>query len=718
MEDNEIMEGEAPVDQNPLAQANPFDARVVRDTMADPSRARKALVDAWQDRIKKAKKHHEKYFTRMQQDQRFASGKQWPNDPEMAKYVVNICGRHVQQKTAALYAKNPTAVARVREQMDHILWDGKQETLQLMQQVVQMGMQTGTPINPQMQAVIDEATATMQMREMRKRFARTLELVYNWSLQEQPIPFKKGMKMTVRRAVTNAVAYVKLGFIRQLQPKPEITAQMNTIAERMAMIGRLSEDLADEEFDENSAEMEQLKLQLQMLQNEPEQIAREGLDIDYPRTNSILIDPECKNLSTFLGAEWVAQEYMLTEDRIEEIYNIDVGGKYRAYREIETKTDSPIWVPESSKQEEGEKFAAVYEIWSKKDGQVFVICDGFPDFIQEPAAPDVWTERFWPFFPLVMNDVEDEEEFFPKSDIRLMRHQQQELNRCREGMREHRIANRPAMAVAAGMLNDEDKQKLVNRPANAVIELQGLAPQQTVDSLLQTIKPPGLDPNLYETGPVFQDVQFAIGAQPADLGGVSSDTTATESSIAASARDNAMGSEMDDMDTLLTEFARAAGQILMANMSEETVKKVCGPGAVWPQLSRAELAQEVNLEIEMGSSGRPNKAQDIQNMQTMLPLIMQLPGVDPMFLVKECLRRMDDRLNIEEALKQGAPSIQAMNQMAAKPSPAPTGPGEAGESPEQQGAEGANNAPNPEGSAPDLSQDQFPAPGAHPALPM
>jgi hypothetical protein len=175
---------------------------------------------------------------------------------------------------------------------------------------------------------------------------------------------------------------------------------------------------------------------------------------------------------------------------------------------------------------------------------------------------------------------------------------------------------------------------------------------------------------------------------------------------------------MDDMDGLLTEFARAAGQILMANMSEETVKKVCGPGAVWPSLSRADLASEVTLEIEAGSSGRPNQAQDIQNMQTMLPLLMQIPGIDPVFLAKEALRRMDDRLNIEEAMKQGVPSIQAMNQLAGRPPAAPAAPAGEGEDPNAQGDEGADNAPSPEAGGQDLRQDQFPAPGAHPALPM
>ncbi|WP_447515080.1 hypothetical protein, partial [Clostridioides difficile] len=57
------------------------------------------------------------------------------------KYVANITLRHVQQRVAALYAKNPKAVARRREQILHTVWDGTNQSLQTAQTQIQMMQQ-------------------------------------------------------------------------------------------------------------------------------------------------------------------------------------------------------------------------------------------------------------------------------------------------------------------------------------------------------------------------------------------------------------------------------------------------------------------------------------------------------------------------------------------------------------------------------------------------
>ena len=69
-----------------------------------------------------------------------------------------------------------------------------------------------------------------------------------------------------------------------------------------------------------------------------------------------------------------------------------------------------------------------------------------------------------------------------------MRDMQLEYNRCREGLKEQRIAGRPFTAVVAGSMDEDDMEKLTNREANAVIELNALQPQpgrQTASSTLR-----------------------------------------------------------------------------------------------------------------------------------------------------------------------------------------------------------------------------------------
>jgi hypothetical protein len=52
------------------------------------------------------------------------------------------------------------------------------------------------------------------------------------------------------------------------------------------------------------------------------------------------------------------------------------------------------------------------------------------------------------------------------------------------------------------------------------------------------------------------------------------------------------------------------------------------------------------LEVSAGSSGRPNKAQDIDNLNKILPVIIQVPGISPMWLAKQTVMRLDDRMRI------------------------------------------------------------------------
>jgi hypothetical protein len=158
-----------------------------------------------------------------------------------------------------------------------------------------------------------------------------------------------------------------------------------------------------------------------------------------------------------------------------------------------------------------------------------------------------------------------------------------------------------------------------------------------------------------------------------------------------------MGSIVDDLDDTLSGIARAAGQILILNCSEETVKGIVGPGAVWPTLTKAEVSKNIYLEIEAGSSGRPNQAQELQNFERLAPILMQIPGIKPSFLGKEAIRRLDDSIDVEEATSEGIASITSQNGVKAG-SPMP-GPG--GQDPGAQGPKGASNAPGAPPPRPD-----------------
>lgn len=651
----------------------------------EPADARRELVSAWAKRIEAAKQYWSGTFNKMRANQRFVAGKQWP-DGDMAptlgaedtRYVANITLRHVLQRTAALYAKNPKMVARLRKRLYSTVWDGSMQQLQTAQGTMTTALQAPAAVPPdalaQAQAVVQDAAQAYQQRQQVMKLGKTLEIVYEHQIDEQVHPFKTMMKaQVVRRAVTCGVGIVKLGFQRAMQHKPEIERQLADVRGQLAKIERLSADLADGEAQPESKEAEELRLMLQGLEKEEQVLVREGLTFDFPSATALIVDPKCTYLREFIGADFVAEEFPLTPEQVQEVYGVDVGKSYTRYERLspDNKNDLEPYFKAAMGAAGGDPasqddapggYALVWEIYCKRDGLVYVVCDGHPDFLVEPAPPDVYIERFYPFFIFAPNECDDEGTIYPPSDVDLIRDAQLELNRARQGLREHRHAARPKTAVAAGRLSDEDKDKLEHHPANAVIELSGLAPGEKIEDLLQAFRGPGIDPNLYEVNPVFQDVQRVLNVQEANLGGTGG-ATATESSIAESSRMSSTASAIDELDDLLSQLARAGGQILLAEMSPATVTEIAGPGAFWPELSRDKLAQEVFLEIAAGSTGRPNQSQEIQNAERIYPLLMQIPGISPDWMGKDLIQRLDDRLPIEDAFAQGMASVVAMNAM-------------------------------------------------------
>ena len=667
----------------------------------EPEQRRKALVNNLTANIKNAKKFHEDPFKQMRRDMDAAlngfDDTAWSKD----QYVANILQRHVQQRTASLYAKNPKASAKRRNRMDYEIWDGDEDTLKQAYESSASAQKIGAPIPYDAQAIIMDYEKGQSHRKMLDNVSRTLETLFDYYMAEQQPNFKAQMKALVRRVVTTGIGFVKVGFQREMDRSPDVAAKIADVQAQIDHIRRLTEEVSKGEIERDDAEMEELMLSLKSLMDAPMITVREGLVFDFPESNSIIVDPMTRQMRGFVGASWIAHEMYLTPDEVKEIYDVDLKDKYRQYDikgrlmgpEDQYQNRSSYDDIDSEAAKEG--LVLIWEYYDRKAGVQYCIADGHDDFLREPMAPDVKVETFWPIFTLVFNEIEHKDHLYPPSDISLLIPMQHEYNRARQGLREHRRANRPKYAAPAGVLEEADKEKLATHPANAIIELQAMAAGQTVADVIQPIKQIGIDPNLYEVKTIFDDIQLVVGAQEAQFGGISK-ATATETSIAESARMSSMGANVDELDSFMSEIARAAGQVMLLELSIDEVKKIVGPGAVWPEMSRDTVQEEVFLEIEAGSTGKPNRAAELANIERIMPFLLQIPGINPVWLAKELLKRLDDKLEINEAIADQIPSIVSMNQMQGQ------GTGD----PAMQGpqAGGAANAPQqlPSGSLPPM----------------
>jgi len=667
-----------------------------------PSESAGALVKDWQDKIIQAKKHWDKDFKRMRRNMDFANGKQWPDQAEDDdRYTANFVQRVIKTLVSALYAKNPTVVARRRRRLDYAIWDGKPESMAMAMQAAmpQMDQATGMvmPADPNAVALMQDIITNQQRAQMLDKVGATLEVLIEYFMSEQTPRFKQQMKQMIRRARTTGVGYIELGFQRQMDLSDDQSTRIADMTERLAVIGQLSADLQDGELDPMSAEAEQLRLSIQAIESEPEMIVREGLIFTFPQSTRIIPSPETMELVGWVGSPWIAKEILLTRERIKQVYRVDIGDQYTSYKQEAGKP----WGGNSERRkgQAGKGLACVWHVFDRDTGLEYVLCDGHPAFLREPASPDVQVEQFFPIWPLVFNEVESEEELFPKSDVELLKHIQREYNRAKEALRQHRIANRPLYLAPEGQFDEGDAKSLASHAAHDVVIVKAMRDGVKPQDLIAPVQKIGVDPNLYETESAFMDMVRVVGAQQAQIGGTAGGT-ATESTIAAQSYSGSIALDSDDLDEMLTDVMRAAGQVLLLNMTPGQVTAIVGPGAAWPELTRLEVMQEIGMEIKAGSSGRPQAAEEAATFERLYPLLIQLPGVSPRWLAERAIRIADDDIRLEDAYVDGLPSIMAQNRamQASTGNPATD--------PNAQGDEGEENTERPDQGGPD-SQPGF-----------
>lgn len=637
---------------------------------------RRKLVEKWCKEIRADKYYFKKVYERMRSDMEFArmgAEKTWVDGDN---YTVPIINRFVNQAVSALYAKNPKAVAKRKPKLMYTQWDGAQQTAQAALQLVTMQQDSdGTAAQ-----ILQEVQQAKAYDQLMTRMGRTLEILFEYFTGTDYPDFKKRLKSAVRRAKTTGVAYCEISFHRAIESDPDITQRIGDMTAKLANIAKKQADLEDKIINEEDTEAEELRQEIETLEQEKMQIIDEGLMFDFPRSTDIIPSRKCTQLAGFIGASYVTREYLMYPDEIQETFEVDVGMNYKEYvtgasgeestagntqegdRGDNTGNDADLPTNKNTdKQAKGQ--ACVWRVMSKKTREEFWVCDGYPDYLRAPRAPESQVHGFWWLFSLTFNEVEDEKEIYPTSDVNFLKHPQREFNNVREGLREHRRANRPKWFVKYGALEEEEKKTLENAPAFSVIELKGIEANMTIDKLIQGWKGVAIDPNLYNTSDIMKDVLFGVGAQDADLG-QTGDATATESSIAEQSRMSTLASNVDDLDEFLSEIARASSQVLLQQMSKNKVQEIVGPGAVWPELDGQAIIKELYLDVKAGSSGRPNQASDLANLERAMQWLLQLGGINGTVIAKKYSNLLG--IDEDELIVEGMPSITSLNAIAAQ----------------------------------------------------
>ena len=683
----------------------------------DPSQA--ALCKELNDWCVAEREFWAPLFKRIREDQTFAAGKQWPkdytprlDDMHVEGYVGDVIQQMLNRKTSTLYAKNPTVEAAVRPRIEFSVWDGDQATIDgaraILDQAAPIQAQAaalnakGIPTPPEPDEVVHarmivaDYEAGMARRAMLKRIADTATLLIQNQWDNQTPSLLVSAKQLTTRILTSRVGYIKVMYRREMDPNPASEGVTN-MADKLALVRNYLQRVADPDFDPTGPEAKEMELvvaEVQAdLQNPDQSIVRtEGVVYDFPPATSIIIDRRCKSLREFAGARRIAHEVFYTVEECETKFGISLrdtgarfytddgtpGQKNRNYIELnDTRSD----------QEKTPKYVCVFDVEDRTTGLNYIVCDGVKDFLQPPEEREPIVRRFWSIVPVVFNvqevefnDPEADVTIFPRSDVRLAMPMQVDINKAGEGLREHRTANRPCWIAVKDKFAPNDFEKLASpRSAHTCLALEGLKDGEKVSDYVQPLPTVAITPELYSTAAAMQAMMDATGVQAADLGQQRPDEKATGQQIAAQQKANSDGSNVDDLDTSLSTVGQMTFEMLIQEMPSATVKQLIGQGATWPDLRSQRLAtmSEIYVSIAAGSSGRPNQALEVQNFQQIGPQLaslMHAEGLSLVPLIKEGVRRLGDKLEVDDFLQRSPMAMAAQQaqqaQQAAQAQPA------------------------------------------------
>jgi len=150
---------------------------------------------------------------------------------------------------------------------------------------------------------------------------------------------------------------------------------------------------------------------------------------------------------------------------------------------------------------------------------------------------------------------------------------------------------------------------------------------------------------------------------------------------------------------MLTDLAQYTAELAIQALPHEYVVKIAGEMAFWPEgLEVEDVVTQINLDIEAGSTGAPNKEQERQSWSVIMPLLRetmviiqqaQATGNIPLAealteLLEETMQRMGDRTNLDRFLPK----------LAATPTGAvPMGDGGAQATPQAKGQQAPTGTP-------------------------
>jgi hypothetical protein len=518
-----------------------------------------------------------------------------------------------------------------------------------------------------------------QQLEAVRGFCSTAEAVLGQVLVKDA-KLKKRAKRLLTSAYTTAVGWWKLCWVEDRRTDPLVANQLKDSQDNLIRLQQQRAALDDPQ-QRSSVELQVAQLQQTMagLQAQAEVVVSRGLALDFVLSEDVLVlDDSVRELTDYERAGAIAHRVWMTRAQYKARFGYECA-KGRGY----TEQAGAMQAQQAGQADRSSELLCVWEAWDQDSNRVFHVCEGEEGFCCPPSSPD-WTGRRWfPFFLLAFNEVDGA--LYPISDIELTEPLVREYNEARDDFVHDRRECLPLnIARKGGSLTPNDLERIKNRRGGDLILVEGTG-GQPISNDIWSGQLGQIRPENYDTSAARQDMEMLIGGGDAARGSVLKAKTATEAEIMAQGLRGRSAERTDTMEDLLSEVGEYALQVCLRKLTPQEVARIAGPEAeaTWPTLSADEIFELVSVSVRGGSTGKPDRLQEQDRWTKLLPVIEKTASqVAELYakgqgqlaqalvqLLRETLRRFDERVDIEQFLppapKEGQPDPAMAAQEAA-----------------------------------------------------
>ncbi len=644
-------------------------------TFADPP-VELREVENLRKEVERAQEHDKPARAQYAIDRRYAAG---TADIDWAVNT-NLIGNYIDILVDYLYAKNPDVSARPAEEVSSAMPAPKspnlddpmvQEEIAAWHQIPEvLRNQEGMPESVRQMEAFQEhqeqQRAARRKRAERQDFASTIEIVVSKLWKRGKL--KKHARKQVRSCLSVGPGWLKVAMLSDTKTDPEVQAALNDLRDNLERVQALQREVAagnpweSPDADTNGAqapedlELKQRELQEQIAGMEPtlEVVLRKGLAIDYVSAEDMIVSTDVRYIDDYLDAGFCGNQIYVRTDEIaakfprltaEDISQatkyymrspldairpkegVDVQQSYDSGRNADAAdqfVSEKSFTGSGSADQQQVSFAKVAEIWDRNSNHIKTMVEGVKRWAKEPFKPKYGTTRFFPYFYLAFYEVDGARH--SQSLSGRMCKLQDEYADTRSKYRLARSRATPGTIANAEMVSREDAKKVATSTEQEVVMVRLTNPNMRLGDVFAPKPVSAVDASLYDTRAIVTDMEKLSGVQEAKQtrGNRPAGMTATEAEIEESGFAARASADQDSIDEMLTDLAQYTAELSLQALTHEEVVKMAGVQAYWPEgLPIEEITNLVEVDIEAGSTGRPNRSSEQQAWTMIHPMIRQ-----------------------------------------------------------------------------------------------